>query len=113
VLAYFTPRAPFFVTFWQLTLFEVVSLLSHYKEHLSRISKLADEHARLEGVANRGSHREKAAWVAKKERLDTFKEALVKESTDQVVVYAATKKRLAIERMHWFDSGESLYRISK
>ena len=90
------------MTFWQLTLFETVSLVVHYKEHLMRITKLADDHARTETAANKSS-RDRSAWSDKKERLNSFKESLVKESNDQVIIYAATKRRLAQERVHWFN----------
>lgn len=67
-----------------------------------RITKLADDHARTEAAANKSS-RDRSAWNDKKERLNSFKESLVKESNDQVIIYAATKRRLAQERVHWFN----------
>jgi THO complex subunit 2 len=101
-------RAPFFVTFWQLTLFEITPLVKPYKDQVSRITKLAEDHARTESSLSTMPSRERLAWNDKKDRLELFKEHLVKESNEHVAVYGATKKRLGQEKLHWFDGSQSL-----
>lgn len=80
--------------------------MTHYKDHTTRLTKLADDHARSDPGQIKSS-RERLAWSDKKERLNTFKEQLVKESSDHLIIYSATKKRLAQERMHWFNGGKN------
>ncbi|KAG8827201.1 THO complex subunit 2, partial [Serendipita sp. 399] len=94
--------APFYVTFWQLTQFEIVSLVTHYKEQVTKVVKLAEQHARAEPGPSKSS-RDRLAWSEKKERIDSFKESLLRESNEHLAVYTATKRRLAVERLHWFD----------
>ncbi|KAG8791241.1 THO complex subunit 2, partial [Serendipita sp. 398] len=95
--------APFYVTFWQLTQFETVSLVTHYKEQVAKVSKLTEQHARTEPGPSKSS-RDRSAWTEKKERLDSFRESLLRESNEHIAVYSATKRRLGVERLHWFDS---------
>lgn len=84
-----------------------MSLVKLYKEQVSRITKLAEDHTRTESSLNTMASRERMAWNDKKDRLELFKEQLVKESNEHVVIYGATKKRLAQEKMHWFENGQS------
>lgn len=106
-----TSRAPFFVTFWQLTLFETISLVKLYKEQVTRITRLAEDHVRTESSVSTMPSRERLAWNDKKERLELFKEHLVKESNEHVAVYGATKKRLGQEKLYWFDNGLFLFKF--
>lgn len=96
------------MTFWQLTLFEITPLVKPYKDQVARITKLAEDHVRTESSLSTMPSRERLAWNDKKDRLELFKEHLVKESNEHVAVYGATKKRLGQEKLHWFDSGLSL-----
>ncbi|CAG7849120.1 THO complex subunit 2 [Serendipita indica DSM 11827] len=93
--------AAFFVTFWQLSQFEITPLVSHYKEQRNKLSKMVEEHARRD-PGKEGSTRERMNWLDKKERIEAFRDNLVRESNEHLEVYAATKKRLSQERKHWF-----------
>ena len=89
------------MTFWQLSQFEITPLVSYYKEQRNKLSKMVEEHARREPGKD-GSMRERMNWQDKKDRIETFRDNLVRESNEHLEVYAATKKRLSQERKYWF-----------
>ena len=74
----------FYVTFWQLSLYDIAPPGKRNSEEIERLQKF---------MASNSSQMDKAMTTAK---------ALSEEFNDQVVSSQVTLKRIAVEKEHWF-----------
>ena len=90
--------APFFVTFWQLSPYDIEVPIATYQHEMDRLLKADKELSRFPVSAQVGE------WQADKVRLADKVKQLQDERTEQMDQYAATRRRLGTEKMLWFRS---------
>ncbi|TCD67697.1 THO complex subunit 2 [Steccherinum ochraceum] len=96
----------FYLTFWQLSTYELSPPLSKYEEECSSLRALSRQEESLSHAADRSSDRLKRATAnlhrEKRNRLANFVTTLTDEMKEQTVVRSFTIKRLNREKQHWF-----------
>ncbi|KAH7100543.1 transcription factor/nuclear export subunit protein 2-domain-containing protein [Auriculariales sp. MPI-PUGE-AT-0066] len=89
--------APFFVTFWQLSLLDLRPPMDHYKAQTDRLSK--DLKAKNEELKNSSRNRDVRQ---KRDKIQSTLDALVKETAAVMHNLEFTRGRLNKEKAHWF-----------
>lgn len=103
----FSPFRPaFYLTFWQLSEYELSPPAASYEEYSNKLRTLSREEDTNYSAAERSSDRAKRRTAQdhrdKRNRLNHFIDILGHELKDQTAVRAFTLKRLAREKQHWF-----------
>ncbi|KAH8106136.1 transcription factor/nuclear export subunit protein 2-domain-containing protein [Cristinia sonorae] len=96
----------FYLTFWQLSTYELSPPLSKYEEECKNLRALSQQEDSKGIAADRSSDRARRATAIihreKRNRLNDFAATLAKEMNEQADVRLFTLKRLAREKQHWF-----------
>ncbi|KAF9076495.1 transcription factor/nuclear export subunit protein 2-domain-containing protein [Rhodocollybia butyracea] len=96
----------FYVTFWQLSTYDLSPPLSRYDEEVAALRALSRQEDGLYVACERSADRAKrsmASWHrTRRERFNSFISTLTQESKEQITSRVFTLKRLAREKQHWF-----------
>ncbi|CED85283.1 KEKE-like motif-containing transcription regulator (Rlr1)/suppressor of sin4 [Phaffia rhodozyma] len=90
------PTSPFFVTFWQLTPYDIEVPLGSYQTEIDRLNRAEKDLGRFPTSA------QTSEWQREREKLRSKAKQLQTERDQQMEAYAVTKRRLAIEKNVWF-----------
>lgn len=93
--------APFFVTFWQLSPYDIDVPVDAYQHEINRLTRAKTDLERFPTVAKT------TAWKADVDRLDARVKQLTQERVEQMEAVSAVNKRLKVERLYWFRSPSS------
>ena len=105
---HFLHSAPFYITFWQLSVYDLRWPNQEYNAAQQRLTQLLEQTLK-QTPDPRASSRERNFWNEKKERIEQARANILKDSKEHFAVYAFTRKRLNNEHQHWFNiSGWSL-----
>lgn len=110
---YMTPG--FFVTFWQLALYDIHVPMERYQNEVDRLNAIVreiDASLKMSVPTFPGQIVDKAGEAEKKrarERCMQAIQALNAELKAHTEAYEATRKRLSSEKMHWF----SKYQVTR
>ena len=103
-------RPGFYLTFWQLSTYDLAPPISRYEEELNNLNSLCRQEEALRHSAERSSDRAKRALGhthrERARRLRDFVELLTKEMGQHVAAREFSRKRLAREKQHWFAHGK-------
>ncbi len=95
---YITPH--FFLTFWQLSLCDIYVPIERYQKESQKLKQtILEKDADRSDLTSAGIRKKRA----EKEKLTNILDQLQIELKSQVLSYERTKRRLAIEKDHWFD----------
>lgn len=94
--------APFFVTFWQLSPYDIEVPINTYQHEIDRLLKADKELSRYPASAQVGD------WQTDKVKLADKAKKLQEERSEQMELYATTRRRLATEKTLWFRSQSRL-----
>ncbi|KAH9938580.1 transcription factor/nuclear export subunit protein 2-domain-containing protein [Fomitopsis serialis] len=96
----------FYLTFWQLSTYELVPPAARYDEECATLRSLSREEDSLYNAADRSSDRTKRQTAPvhreKRNRYNLYVNILGQELKEQTAVRGFTIKRLAREKQHWF-----------
>jgi hypothetical protein len=96
----------FYLTFWQLSTYDLSPPAARYDEEGSMLRSLSRQEDSKFLAADRSSDRVKRASAnghrQKRDRYNVFVQKLAKEFKDQTAARAFTMKRLTREKHHWF-----------
>jgi len=92
-------RSGFFVTFWQMSLYDINPPMLRYEQENSRL-RLLSKQANDNIVAGRDVTINKA----RREKINSTLDALSKEMREHIITREFTIKRLQREKSHWFAS---------
>ena len=99
-------RPGFYLTFWQLSTYDISPPLAKYEEETANLRALSRQEDSKYISADRSSDRMKRLSAGqhrnKRDRYNTFANLLTQESKDQVIAIGYTKKRMVKERSLWF-----------
>ncbi|KAF9569407.1 hypothetical protein CPC08DRAFT_182366 [Agrocybe pediades] len=99
----------FYLTFWQLSTYDLSPPASKYDEEGSKLRQLSRLEDQKYSAADRSSDRARRATAnghrTRRDRYNQFVEDLAKEFKEQTASRAFTIKRLAKEKQHWFAHG--------
>lgn len=102
----FICRPGFYLTFWQLSTYDLAPPTSKYDEEGTKLRSLSRQEDSKYVSADRSSDRSKrltaAAHRTRRDRYNTFINILSTEFKDQTTSRAFTIKRLLREKQHWF-----------
>jgi THO complex subunit 2 len=105
-------RPGFYLTFWQLSTYDLSPPAAKYDEEGSALRTLSRQEDSKYLAADRSSDRVKRLAATshrqKRDRYNTFVQKLAKEFKDQAAARAFTMKRLAREKNHWFANNNSM-----
>lgn len=90
-------RPAFYVTFWQMSLYDISPPFSRYDQENTRLRTLSKE-----ANDNILALKDVSANKARRERLNSTIDSLSKEMRDHIVAREFTIKRLQREKSHWF-----------
>jgi THO complex subunit 2 len=93
----------FFVTFWQLSLYDIFVPTERYKEQVAKQEKMMQEVSDQRDAATTELKRRK-----EKERFQAVIEKLKAELQEQTRSHEFTMKRLMFEKEHWFEQASSV-----
>ncbi|KDQ14762.1 hypothetical protein BOTBODRAFT_32521 [Botryobasidium botryosum FD-172 SS1] len=88
--------APFYVTFWQLSMYDINPPVTRYKQEMDSLKKLMDRSSQRDPTETASEHRRA------KDLQNSISDSLVKEVGAQAKAHAITRERLHREKMHWF-----------
>ncbi len=104
-----TFRPGFYLTFWQLSTYDLSPPTSKYEEECNALRSLSRQEDGLYTSADRSSDRAKRATAythrEKRNRMNGFVIVLLEEMKQQTAARSFTIKRLAREKLHWFAHG--------
>lgn len=105
-------RSPgFYLTFWQLSTYELSPPVSRYEEETAFLAQLSREEDAAGAEAERSPDRAKRAkaylFRERRKRYTHFIDLLRHELKEQTSVRSFTIKRLAKEKQHWFAHSRS------
>ena len=104
-------RPGFYVTFWQLSTYDLVPPGTKYDEEGAALRALSRNEDAKCTAADRSADRSKrltaASHRARRDRYNIFVNTLAQEFKEQTISRAFTIKRLAREKQHWFSHGTS------
>ncbi|KAI0091900.1 transcription factor/nuclear export subunit protein 2-domain-containing protein [Irpex rosettiformis] len=96
----------FYLTFWQMSTYDIAPPLAKYEEETANLRALSRQEDSKYISADRSSDRTKRLSASqhrsKRDRYNSFANLLAQESKDQVTAMGYTKKRMAKEKQHWF-----------
>ena len=95
-------RAPFYVTFWQLSMYDINPPVARYAQEQDALKKLIDRSSQRDTNETDSEHRRS------KELQNSTYQALVKEVHAQLTAHEITRERLHREKAHWFRPGTSV-----
>jgi len=99
-------RAGFYLTFWQLSMYDLVPPAARYDEECAALRTLSRQEDSKYIAADRSADRTKrlsaSSHRAKRDRYNTFVNTLAQEFKEQTASRVFTMKRLAREKQHWF-----------
>lgn len=91
------PRPTFYVTFWQMSLYDINPPFSRYDQENTRLRTLSKE-----ANDNILALKDVSANKARRERLNSTIDSLSREMRDHIIAREFTIKRLQREKSHWF-----------
>ncbi|KAF5393664.1 hypothetical protein D9757_000298 [Collybiopsis confluens] len=95
----------FYVTFWQLSTYDLSPPTARYDEELSTLRSLSHQEGRAFSLCDKSADRSKRILAPvhrmKRERYNSFTEILTQEYKEHSIARAFTRKRLAREKTHW------------
>ncbi|KAH9899792.1 transcription factor/nuclear export subunit protein 2-domain-containing protein [Cubamyces lactineus] len=98
--------AGFYLTFWQMSTYDLSPPAAKYDEECATLRSLSRHEDSLYTAADRSSDRVRRATAnshrEKRNRINTIVNALSQELKEQTAARAFTIKRLAREKQHWF-----------
>ncbi|KAI0693806.1 transcription factor/nuclear export subunit protein 2-domain-containing protein [Cytidiella melzeri] len=96
----------FYVTFWQMSTYDISPPIAKYEEENANLRALSRQEDSKYVSADRSSDRIKRLSANlhrnKRDRYNLFANYLAQESKDQIIAMGYTKRRLAKEKQHWF-----------
>ncbi|CAA7260264.1 unnamed protein product [Cyclocybe aegerita] len=96
----------FYLTFWQLSTYDLTPPGAKYDEEAAKLKALSRQEDSKYISAERSSDRAKRATAGthrtRRDRYNTFITILTREFKEQTISRAYTLKRLAREKQHWF-----------
>ncbi|KAI0047273.1 hypothetical protein FA95DRAFT_1664524 [Auriscalpium vulgare] len=99
----------FYLTFWQLSTYDLSPPAAKYDEEGAALRALSRQEDSKYNAADRSSDRVKrqgaAAHRARRDRYNTYVHTLAQEFKEQTASRMFTIKRLAKEKLHWFAHG--------
>jgi THO complex subunit 2 len=102
-------RPGFYLTFWQLSTYDLAPPASRYEEEGATLRSLSRQEDSKYTMADRSSDRTKRqgaqAHRARRDRYAQFAQTLAQELKTQAASRRFTIKRLAKEKTHWFSHG--------
>jgi len=106
----------FYVTFWQLSMYDIAPPSSKYDEEGARLRTLSRQEDAKYNAADRSADRAKRSSAAahrnRRDRYTAFVNILAQEFKEQTVSRQFTIKRLAREKQHWFAHCKSAFLIA-
>jgi THO complex subunit 2 len=103
-------RPAFYLTFWQLSTYDISPPDVRYAEETATLRTLSRQEESKYNAAERSSQRGMrsvaAAHKAKRDRYNMFVTQLNEEFKEQITSRAFTVKRLAREKQYWFSGSE-------
>ena len=103
-------RPAFYLTFWQLSTYELSPPTKRYDEEHASLRALQQSEDSLAAAASRSSDRAKRATAGlhrdKSKKIEVVISALRRELKEQTACRSFTIKRLAREKQHWFSHSE-------
>lgn len=100
----------FYLTFWQLSMYDLSPPATRYDEEGAALRTLSRQEDAKYISADRSSDRAKrltaSSHRAKRDRCNAFVNTLAQEFKEQTASRVFTLKRLAREKQHWFAHGE-------
>lgn len=101
----------FYLTFWQLSTYDLTPPAAKYDEEGSALRMLSRQEDSKYIAADRSADRSKRLTASshrtRRDRYNNFVNLLAQEFKDQTVSRAFTMKRLAREKQHWFSHCKS------
>lgn len=103
---YMTPG--FFVTFWQLSLYDILIPMERYQSEVDRLNGIVrelDTALRATAPSYPGQLIDKAGEAEKKKARDRCMQTIQELNAElkaHTEAYEATRKRLSVEKSHWF-----------
>ena len=105
-------RPGFYVTFWQLSTYDLSPPAARYDEEGAALRALSRQEDSKYIAADRSSDRMKRPTAsihrARRDRYNLFVNTLAQEFKEQTTSRVFTMKRLAREKLHWFAHCRSL-----
>ena len=102
-------RPGFYLTFWQLSTYDLAPPASRYEEEGAALRALSRQEDSKYTMADRSSDRTKRqgaqAHRGRRDRYAQFAQTLAQELKTQAASRRYTIKRLGKEKMHWFSHG--------
>jgi THO complex subunit 2 len=102
----FLDRPGFYLTFWQLSTYDLTPPSSKYDEEGAALRALSRQEDSKYNAADRSADRAKRSTAglhrSRRDRYNLFINTLAQEFKEQTVSRAFTMRRLAREKMHWF-----------
>jgi THO complex subunit 2 len=107
--SYVWSRPGFYLTFWQLSTYDLAPPASRYEEEGAALRALSRQEDSKYNMADRSSDRTKRqgaqAHRARRDRYAQFAQTLAQELKTQAASRRYTIKRLGKEKTHWFSHG--------
>ncbi|KIK65595.1 hypothetical protein GYMLUDRAFT_70692 [Collybiopsis luxurians FD-317 M1] len=96
----------FYVTFWQLSTYDLSPPSTRYDEEVASLRSLSHQEGREVIACDKSADRSKRVLASlhrmKRDRYGSFADTLTQEYKEQTMSRAFTLKRLAREKLHWF-----------
>ncbi|KAJ3723327.1 transcription factor/nuclear export subunit protein 2-domain-containing protein [Lentinula raphanica] len=96
----------FYVTFWQLSTYDLSPPASRYDEETAALRSLSRQEDSKYSACDKSSDRSRRLLASshrnRRDRFNNFASTLVEEFKEQTISRAFTVKRLAREKAHWF-----------
>ena len=109
-VAYAHRRPGFYLTFWQLSAYDLMPPTAKYEEASQSAQRVFNDHILAVKRMERNEKRKFQLLVEKhkmeKDRYQKVVDALSMELREQLAVRAYTIKRIAREKLHWFAHSE-------
>jgi hypothetical protein len=99
-------RPAFYLTFWQLSLYDISPPTEQYHQHVQTLRDLSAKEDKEANLAERSADRARRAAAlvhkSRRSRYNDFIAALSSELKEQAIARQYTIKRLNREKAHWF-----------
>jgi THO complex subunit 2 len=100
--------APFYMTFWQMTSYDLVPPSARYEAEIARIRSLAkQEDAKIVSAERVGDLATSNACRKRRDKYHRVADTMDVENQEQKDSRLFTINRLAKEKTHWFKKGRS------
>lgn len=111
----FPCRPGFYLTFWQLSMYDLAPPSARYDDECAALRTLSHQEDAKYISADRSADRSKrltaSAHRARRDRYNAFVNTLAQEFKEQAESRVFTLKRLAREKYHWFAHGRLIYEL--